>query len=336
MPWAASIQARYTPRRSAGLTGYERALVRAGLGPVAGIDEAGRGACAGPLVVAAVILDPRRVPAGLADSKALAPAVRDAVYRRLVRSALAWHAVVISPADIDELGLHACNVAGMRRALAGLTVAPGYALTDGFPVPGLPVPALAMWQGDEVAACVAAASVIAKVTRDAIMRRLHETYPEYGFTRHKGYSTAEHMAALADHGPCPEHRKSFANVAARPEVAQAAGAAGDMPQAAGAAGDMLEAAGVAGDMLEAAGAAGDMLEAAGAAGDMPQAAGAAGDMLEAAGVAGDMPQVADVAKGSADAAAASGQAGGQSGPLQDDRGPMVDLIEPRLVCRHSA
>ncbi len=285
MPGAASLrarctpfQARYTPRTSAGLTGYERALARAGLGPVAGIDEAGRGACAGPLVVAAVILDPRRVPAGLADSKALAPPAREAVYRKLVRSALAWHAVVIPAADIDELGLHVCNVAGMRRALAGLAVAPGYALTDGFPVPGLPVPALAMWQGDEVAACVAAASVIAKVTRDSIMMRLHETYPEYGFTRHKGYSTAEHMAALADHGPCPEHRRSFANVAGRSPAAGAAEAA---------------------------------------------------EVAEVAALAG-------VTGAPAAAVGSAAPANGRSGPLQDDRGPMVDLMEPRLVCRHSA
>jgi ribonuclease HII len=204
----------YTPRRDSGLTGYERILTRAGLGPVAGIDEAGRGACAGPLVVAAVALDPRRKsgPAGLADSKALTAAAREAVYQEVVQSALAWHVVVIPSADIDRLGLHVCNVTGMRRALAGLGCSPGYVLTDGFPVRGLAVPALAMWQGDEVAACVAAASVVAKVTRDGIMRSLHPEYPQYGFARHKGYSTPSHMTALADHGPCPQHRRSFANV----------------------------------------------------------------------------------------------------------------------------
>jgi len=204
----------YTPRRDSGLTGYERILTRAGLGPVAGIDEAGRGACAGPLVVAAVALNPRHRsgPAGLADSKALTAAVREDVYQDVVKSALAWHVVVIPSTDIDRLGLHVCNVTGMRRALAGLGCSPGYVLTDGFPVRGLAVPALAMWQGDEVAACVAAASVVAKVTRDRIMRSLHPDYPEYGFARHKGYSTPSHMNALADHGPCPEHRMSFANV----------------------------------------------------------------------------------------------------------------------------
>jgi ribonuclease HII len=206
----------YTPRRDSRLTGYERVLARAGLGPVAGIDEAGRGACAGPLVVAAVTLNPKRKPgpAGLADSKALTAAVREVVYQEVVESALAWHVVVIPSADIDRLGLHVCNVTGMRRALAGLGCRPGYVLTDGFPVRGLAVPALAMWQGDEVVACVAAASVVAKVTRDRIMRTLHHDYPEYGFARHKGYSTPSHMNALAEHGPCSQHRTSFANVTA--------------------------------------------------------------------------------------------------------------------------
>ena len=156
----------YTPRRTAGLTGYERVLARAGLSPVAGIDEAGRGACAGPLVVAAVALDPRRVArcTDLADSKMLSAPVREQAYQQVLESALSWHVVVIPPGDIDRIGLHVCNVTGMRRALAGLAARPGYVLTDGFPVRGLAVPALAMWKGDEVAACVAAASVIAKVT----------------------------------------------------------------------------------------------------------------------------------------------------------------------------
>jgi ribonuclease HII len=204
----------YTPRRGCGLTGYERILARAGLAPVAGIDEAGRGACAGPLVVAAVTLDPRRRSGldGVADSKALTAAARETAYREIVARALAWHVVVIPSGDIDALGLHVCNVTGMRRALAGLGSRPGYVLTDGFPVRGLAVPALAMWKGDEVAACVAAASIVAKVTRDRIMKDLHQQYPQYGFARHKGYSTPSHMAALTEHGPCPEHRTSFANV----------------------------------------------------------------------------------------------------------------------------
>jgi ribonuclease HII len=207
----------YTPRRDSGLAGYERILARAGLAPVAGIDEAGRGACAGPLVVAAAVLRPARsaeipgVP-GLADSKLLSPQARDVAYAQIMDAATDWSVVVIPPGDIDRLGLHVCNISGMRRALAGLSSRPGYVLTDGFPVRGLAVPALAMWKGDQVAACVAAASVIAKVTRDRIMSELHTDYPLYGFARHKGYSTRSHMRALAEHGPCSEHRHSFVNV----------------------------------------------------------------------------------------------------------------------------
>jgi ribonuclease HII len=204
----------YTPRRAAGLTGYERVLARAGFAQVAGIDEAGRGACAGPLVVAAVMLDPRRRSSigDIADSKSLTAAAREEAYQQVMALAMSWHVVVIPPGDIDGTGLHVCNIAGMRRALAGLSPQPQYVLTDGFPVRGLGVPALAMWKGDEVAACVAAASVVAKVTRDRLMRDLHKRYPVYGFARHKGYSTPSHMRALTTYGPCPEHRRSFANV----------------------------------------------------------------------------------------------------------------------------
>lgn len=216
----------YTPRRGAGLTGYERVLLRAGFGPVAGIDEAGRGACAGPLVVAAVAIDRWKADCigEIADSKALTARARDSAYRKIIKSALAWHVVVIEPGEIDRLGLHVCNITGMRRALAGLAASPGYVLTDGFEVPGLAVPALAMWKGDEVAACVAAASIVAKVTRDKIMTGLHSQYPEYGFARHKGYSTPSHMAALDACGPSPVHRRSFVNVSSRMDGGQARGA----------------------------------------------------------------------------------------------------------------
>jgi ribonuclease HII len=203
-----------TIRRDAGLYGYERALARRGLWPVAGADEAGRGACAGPLVVGAVILPEGKrgqVP-GLADSKLLTPAARERVYAQVVRRAVAWTAVVITPQEVDRRGLHVCNVIGMRRALARLPVSPSYALTDGFPVPGLDVPGLAVWKGDRVAACIAAASVVAKVTRDRLMVELHQRFPDYGFDVHKGYCTPEHQDALRRHGPCPEHRFSYVNV----------------------------------------------------------------------------------------------------------------------------
>jgi ribonuclease HII len=204
----------YTPRRDGGLGAYETVLARAGFTPVAGIDEAGRGACAGPLVVAAVVLDPvsiRRMP-GLADSKLLTPEAREEAYAEVLRRAIDWHVVVIGADQIDATGLHVCNVSGMRRAFAGLRCKPGYVLTDGFPVRGLGVPGLAVWKGDRVTASVAAASVVAKVSRDRMMRDLHERYPQYGFDRHKGYVTDEHVRTLAEHGPSPVHRYSFVNV----------------------------------------------------------------------------------------------------------------------------
>jgi ribonuclease HII len=203
-------------RREAGLYALEQGLRRRGFGAIAGADEAGRGACAGPLVVGAVILpDGRRgeVP-GLADSKLLTPAARDRVYDEVVARAVAHAVVIVPPTEVDRRGLHVCNVGGMRRALARLRVEPDYVLTDGFPVDGLGVPGLAVWKGDRVAACVAAASVLAKVTRDRLMTELHDRWPGYGFHEHKGYSTPDHAAALERQGPCPEHRLSYANVAA--------------------------------------------------------------------------------------------------------------------------
>ncbi len=203
-----------TVRRDAGLYGYERALRRAGLDPIAGVDEAGRGACAGPLVAAAVILpDGRRgqVP-GLADSKLLTPRARERAYAEVVRRALAWSVVVVEPGECDRLGMHVANVEALRRSLARLEVRPSYVLTDGFPVDGLEVPGLAMWKGDRVAACISAASVVAKVTRDRIMGRLHEDYPAYDFVTHKGYITPTHATALERHGPCAVHRRRFVNV----------------------------------------------------------------------------------------------------------------------------
>ncbi len=222
-----------TVRKDAGLYGYERALRRFGLDPIAGVDEAGRGSCAGPLVAAAAILPEgkRGVVPGLADSKLLTPMRREACYAQVVRRALAWSVVVLPAGTCDELGMHVANVEALRRALARLSVRPAYVLTDGFGVDGLEVPGLAVWKGDRVAACIAAASVIAKVTRDRIMCRLHEQFPAYGFDVHKGYCTREHDAALAAHGPCPEHRRRFVNVrsAEAGETAETARSAADRP-----------------------------------------------------------------------------------------------------------
>jgi ribonuclease HII len=202
------------------LYAYERSLAKAGLEPVAGADEAGRGACAGPLVVGAVVLPlgRRGVVAELADSKLLTPAARERVYHRIVACALAWTAVVIPARDVDRLGLHKANLEGMRRAIACLSLRPSYVLTDGFPVAGIGAPGLAVWKGDQVAACIAAASVIAKVTRDRMMCELHDQYPAYGFVEHKGYVTKSHQRALVEHGPCAEHRRSFVNVRAAGQV----------------------------------------------------------------------------------------------------------------------
>jgi len=203
-----------TVRRDAGIYGYERALRRAGLDPVAGVDEAGRGACAGPLVAAAVVLpDGRRglVP-GLADSKLLTARARERCYDEVLKRAEAWSVVVVDSEECDRLGMHVANVEALRRAIALLDVRPAYVLTDGFPVDGLGVPGLAVWKGDRVAGCIAAASVIAKVTRDRMMAELHATYPVYDFATHKGYITAAHTEALVQHGPCPVHRRRFVNV----------------------------------------------------------------------------------------------------------------------------
>ncbi|MGQ0482189.1 MAG: ribonuclease HII [Pseudonocardia sp.] len=202
-------------RRSRGLWAWESALSRHGLGPVAGVDEAGRGACAGPLVVAACVPGPGEDArwAGLTDSKLLSEPARERYYDLIVRRAADWAVVVIPPSEVDRRGVHAANVDGMRRAVARLTDPPGYVLTDGFRVPGLTVPNLAVPKGDLTAACVAAASVLAKVTRDRIMVELDREHPGYGFAEHKGYCTPVHDRALVDHGPCVEHRFSFVNVA---------------------------------------------------------------------------------------------------------------------------
>lgn len=210
LPWQPG---RAVVRRSGTWT-LQATLHRHGLGPVAGVDEAGRGACAGPLVVAACVLragDARHLD-GLTDSKLLTAAARDEYYALIVRRARAHAVVVIPPAEVDRRGVHAANIDGMRRAVAGLPEQPGYVLTDGFAVRGFGRPALAVPKGDQAAACVAAASVLAKVTRDRILAALDVEHPGYGFAEHKGYCTPAHEAALAALGPSPVHRFSFANV----------------------------------------------------------------------------------------------------------------------------
>lgn len=201
----------FVVRRDAGLYGYERALARAGFTGVAGVDEAGRGACAGPLVAASVIL-PSKPIEGLADSKKLTPTRREKLFPVIQDKAIAWSVVRVEPDECDELGMHVANLAALRRAVARLDVRPDFVLTDGFPVDGLDAPSLAMWKGDAVAASVAAASIVAKVTRDAIMTEYADEYPGYRFEVHKGYCTSLHQAALDERGPCAIHRMKWDNV----------------------------------------------------------------------------------------------------------------------------
>jgi len=194
----------------------EQLLIQAGISPIAGVDEAGRGACAGPLVIAAVVLNDPFAPelAPVRDSKEISEGKREEVFE-LIESIAASMSVVIVPAEeVDARGVHAANLDGMRRAVNGLDITPAYVLTDGYAIEGLGFPNLAVWKGDQVVVSISAASVVAKVTRDRIMREMDKEFPLYGFGGHKGYITAAHTQALNDHGPCAQHRQSFSNVAA--------------------------------------------------------------------------------------------------------------------------
>lgn len=194
----------------------EDQLYAAGITPLAGVDEAGRGACAGPLVVASVILkDPHSQDLHLVrDSKELSEKMREEQFDVVRAAALSVSVVIISNEEIDARGVHAANLDGMRRAVQGLEITPAYVLTDGYSIEGLALPNLAVWKGDQVVTCISAASIIAKVTRDRIMRELDLTYPDYGFKSHKGYITKTHTDALIAHGVTPVHRRSFSNITA--------------------------------------------------------------------------------------------------------------------------
>lgn len=192
----------------------EEAAFAAGCRVVAGVDEAGRGPLAGPVVAAAVALDPDRLPAGLADSKALTRARREQLFAEIVATA-AVSFVAASPAAIERLNIRGATLWAMSRALRGLSVRPCLALIDGKDVPpGSPCPAEAVIDGDAQVQSIAAASIVAKVVRDRMMARLAEAHPEYGFERHMGYGTPAHLAALSLHGPCAHHRRGFAPIAA--------------------------------------------------------------------------------------------------------------------------
>jgi len=175
----------------------------------AGVDEAGRGPLAGPVVAAAVILDPTAIPAGLADSKQLSPGRRDALAARIRESALAWSLAWADAAEIDTLNILHATMLAMRRAVLGLAVRPHHVQIDGNRCPRLDCTVEAIVGGDARVQAISAASIVAKVTRDRYMERLDAVYPGYGFERHKGYPTRSHREALADLGPCPAHRRSF-------------------------------------------------------------------------------------------------------------------------------
>jgi ribonuclease HII len=194
----------------------EELLHKAGISPIAGVDEAGRGPCAGPLVIAAVILKDPFAPelAQVRDSKEISESKREELFEVIMKIAMSVSVIRVPVEEIDARGVHAANLDGMRRAVAGLSIEPAYVLTDGYGIEGLALPNVAVWKGDQVVTAISAASIIAKVTRDREMIELDKKYPEYGFAKHKGYITAVHTAALAAHGPCAEHRKSFSNIAA--------------------------------------------------------------------------------------------------------------------------
>ena len=193
----------------------EEMLRDAGITPIAGVDEAGRGPCAGPLVIASVILDDpfADIWKDIRDSKELSEKKREALFDVINENALDVSVIEISVEEIDSRGVHAANLDGMRRAVNGLKQQPGYVLTDGYAIDGIAAPNVAVWKGDQVSIAIGAASIIAKVTRDRIMTELDAAYPEYGFAGHKGYSSAAHTAAMRTHGVTPVHRKSFSNVA---------------------------------------------------------------------------------------------------------------------------
>jgi len=182
---------------------------------VAGCDEAGRGALLGPLYAAAVILDPAKVIQGVNDSKQLTPGRREALAAEIAEKALAHRVVSLTAAEVDALNVYEASRQGMIRAVLALDPAPEFILTDAMPLDGcdkgvrLPIPHRAIVHGDALSVSIAAASILAKVARDAHLRELDRVYPQYGLAKNKGYGTREHLEALAIHGPCPEHRKTY-------------------------------------------------------------------------------------------------------------------------------
>lgn len=193
----------------------EQALIRSGITKIAGVDEAGRGPCAGPLIVAAVILEDPFSPAlaQIKDSKELTQSKREDLYEVVLKNAISHSIIEVPVEEIDQYGVHKCNIEGMRRAVQGLSVTPEYVLTDGYVIPGLTASNLSVWKGDQVALSISAASILAKVFRDRIMIEIDKQYPNYGFASHKGYITPLHTESIKKYGVLPIHRKSFSNIA---------------------------------------------------------------------------------------------------------------------------
>jgi ribonuclease HII len=187
----------------------ENAMRRLGFNRVAGVDEVGRGCLAGPVMAGAVVLDPERHVPGLRDSKAISSAARETLYSQITASGAAWAVGRVEADEIDRVNIHQASLRAMRSAVMALVPLPDLVLVDAFRIPDLWIPQCGIVHGDSRCAAIAAASIVAKVTRDRHMRTLHESDPRYGFDRHKGYATAEHLAAVARHGYSPLHRRSF-------------------------------------------------------------------------------------------------------------------------------
>ena len=187
----------------------ENALRRYGFVYIAGVDEVGRGCLAGPVTAGAVILHPDRHIAGLADSKVLTAPARERLFGEIARKAVAWQVISVDPAEIDRINIHQATLCAMQRAVLALSPLPDAVLVDAFRIPALPMAQRGVIGGDRRSAAIAAASIMAKVTRDRMMEALHATDPRYGFDRHKGYATADHLAAVAKFGYSVQHRRSF-------------------------------------------------------------------------------------------------------------------------------
>jgi ribonuclease HII len=187
----------------------ENALRRVGFCYVAGVDEVGRGCLAGPVVAAAVVLHPDRHIAGVSDSKAVPPGERELLFERIVHQAIAWAVASADPREIDHINIHQASLTAMRRAILALVPLPDIVLVDAFRVPELPMAQRGVLHGDRRCSAIAAASIVAKVIRDREMLELHQRDPRYGFDRHKGYATADHLQAVARFGYSDAHRRSF-------------------------------------------------------------------------------------------------------------------------------